>query len=91
MGSNLPDWNYEEELRKTADAFTKARVAVYPAEAGGLKPDSLFDAGALPKSMTNAHQATDAAITELQNDSKQRNANQATMEELAHETGGEAH
>ena len=79
-----------EELRKTGDAFTAARVAVYPVEARGLAPDSLYDAGALPQKMTGAYSATQAQVTQLQNGSIQRNANQATMEELAHDTGGKA-
>jgi VWFA-related protein len=79
-----------EELRKTGDAFTAARVAVYPVEAKGLAPDSFYDASALPLKVTNARDATQAQVTQLQNSSIQRNANQSTMKELAHETGGKA-
>jgi len=79
-----------EELRKTGDAFTAARVAVYPVEAKGLAPDSLYDASALPLKVTNARDATQAQVTQLQNSSIQRNADQSTMKELAHETGGKA-
>jgi VWFA-related protein len=79
-----------EQLRKTGDALTAARVAVYPVEASGLAPDSLYDAGALPLKVTNAAGATQSQVTQLQNGSIQRNANQATMGELAHETGGKA-
>lgn len=82
--------NYNEELRKTADALTAARVAVYPVEAGGLAANTLYDASALPLKVTNAAGATRAQVTQLQNDSIQRNANQATMKELAHDTGGKA-
>jgi VWFA-related protein len=79
-----------EELRKTGDAFTAARVAVYPVEAKGLAPDSFYDASALPLKVTGANSATQAQVTQLQNSSIRRNANRATMEELAHETGGKA-
>ena len=82
--------NYNEELRKTGDAFTAARVAVYPVEARGLAPDSMYDAGALPQKVTGEYSATQAQVTQLQNGSIQRGANQATMEELAHDTGGKA-
>jgi len=77
-----------EELRKTGDAFTAARVAVYPVEARGLAADSPYDASALPLKVTGEHSATQAQVTQLQNASIRRNANQATMQELAHETGG---
>lgn len=55
-----------------------------------MAANTLYDAGALPLKVTNAAQATHAQVTQLQNDSIQRNANQATMKELAHETGGKA-
>jgi hypothetical protein len=79
-----------EELRKTGDAFTAARVAVYPVEARGLAADSGYDASALPQKVTGEYTAIQSQVTQLQNASIQRNANQATMGELAHETGGKA-
>jgi VWFA-related protein len=82
--------NYNEELRKTGDAFTAARVAVYPVEAGGLAANTLYDASALPLKVSNEADVIRTQSTQLQNDSIQRNANQATMKELAHETGGKA-
>ncbi len=88
--SSMGEGGDYEELRKTADAFTAARVALYPVEARGLAPDSLYDASALPLKVTNAADATRAQVTQLQNGSIQRNANQATMQELAHDTGGKA-
>jgi VWFA-related protein len=87
MGEGL---GYNDELRKTADAFTAARVAVYPVEAGELAPNTLYQASALPQKVTGEYSATQAQVTQLQNDSIQRNGNQATMEELAHDTGGKA-
>jgi VWFA-related protein len=88
--SSMGEGGDYEQLRKTGDALTAARVAVYPVEASGLAPDSLYDASALPLKVTNAAGATQAQVTQLQNGSIQRNANQATMGELAHETGGKA-
>jgi VWFA-related protein len=79
-----------QDLRQTANAFTAARVAVYPVEAKGLAPDSFYEASALPLKVTNAAGATQSQVTQLQNSSIQRNANQATMGELAHQTGGKA-
>jgi VWFA-related protein len=88
--SSMGEGGEYEELRKAGDAFTAARVAVYPVEARGLAPDSFYEAGALPLKVTGANNATQAQVTQLQNGSIQRNANQATMGELAHETGGKA-
>ncbi len=88
--SSMGESGEYEELRKTGDAFTAARVAVYPMEAKGLAPDSFYEASAPPLKVTNAREATQAQVAELQNSSIQRNANQATMKELAHETGGKA-
>jgi len=82
--------NYNEELRKTGDALTAARVAVYPVQAGGLAANTLYDASALPPKVSNEADVIRTQSTQLQNDSIQRNANQATMKELAHETGGKA-
>jgi VWFA-related protein len=88
--SSMGEGGEYNELRKTGDALTAARVAVYPVEAGGLAANTLYDASALPLKVTNAADATRSQVTQLQNDSIQRNANQATMEELAHDTGGKA-
>ena len=90
MGTNLPDWDYNAELRKTGDALTAARVAIYPVEAGGLAADPLYDAGALPLKVTGAAGATQAQVSRLQDASKLRTAKQATLEELARDTGGKA-
>ncbi len=88
--SSMGEGGEYEELRKTGDAFTAAQVAVYPVEARGLATDSFYDASALPLKVTGANSATQAQVTQLKNGSIQRNANQATMGELAHETGGKA-
>jgi VWFA-related protein len=88
--SSMGEGGEYEELRRTGDAFTAARVAVYPVEARGLAPDSFYEASALPLKVTGANSATQAQVAQLQNGSIQRNANQSTMGELAHETGGKA-
>jgi VWFA-related protein len=81
---------YEEEVRRTADQLTKAQVAVYPVEAGGLVY-SLYDASSIPRNVyADAKHATQDQITDFQNDTTQRNANHATMDDLAKDTGGEA-
>jgi len=84
------DRDYEEDVRQTADALTRAQVAIYPVEAGGLATDPLYDVSGPPLKVTNAQQATTAQVTQLREDSKPRTANQATMDELARDTGGKA-
>jgi VWFA-related protein len=81
---------YGDDLRTTADQLTKAQVAIYPVEAGGLVY-SLYDASSIPTNrQTIPGQATQDQVTDFQNDSVQRNADHATMDELARDTGGEA-
>jgi VWFA-related protein len=81
---------YEEEVQKTADELTKAQVAIYPVEAGGLLY-SLYDASTITSNVTaTARQSTQSQMQDLQNDTTQRNGDHATMDELAKDTGGEA-
>jgi VWFA-related protein len=81
---------YGESVQRTADELTKAQVAIYPVEAGGLVY-SLPDASSVTINMqSNARQATSQQVADLQNDSVQRNGDHATMDELAKDTGGEA-
>src|SRR5258708_39885632 len=41
---------YEEQVKRTADQLTKAQVAIYPVEAGGLVY-SLYDASSIPRNV----------------------------------------
>ena len=84
------DRDFLEEVRHTADVLTRARVAIYPVEAGGLAADPMYDASALPLNVTGAYGASEAQSRELQNGSMQRTASQSTMEEMAKDTGGKA-
>ncbi len=43
---------YEEKYAKTMDMLADARVSVYPIDAGGAKPDSLYDSDSAPASAT---------------------------------------
>jgi hypothetical protein len=69
--------------------LSAARVALYPVDARGLVPDSFYsDASALPQKKTEA-------ASELQGRAQiegsiKRNAENATMEEWARQTGGRA-
>lgn len=87
----LPDQrDHTEEVKKTDAALAAAQVAVYPIAAEGLATDSLADAGA----QAVIHSAYDAQIAQTQTmrrDAIERNANQAAMDEIANDTGGQAY
>ncbi len=85
-----PQRQYQIQVRTTGDVLTRARVAIYPVDAKGLETDSFFEASALPAAVTGAQSATQAEISTIREDSVQLNANHATMDELASDTGGEA-
>jgi VWFA-related protein len=93
--TSLPDQDavvrqYQEDVRKTADQLTKAQVAIYPVEAGGLLY-TLYDASSIPANRSaNAQQARQDQQADFQRDTTQRNADHSTMDELAKDTGGEA-
>jgi len=81
--SPSPDMNdamprdYQDTVKKTDDLFAAADVAVYPIAAGGLAPDATYG-------------ASRQGPSSLLGDSIRRNANFATMDEIARDTGGEA-
>lgn len=85
------DWGrrYEEELRKTADILSASRVSLFPIDARGLAPDPFYsDASALPQGKNEAESQRQRR-SQIEN-SIRRNAENATMEEWARETGGKA-
>jgi hypothetical protein len=77
---------YQDKIRAAADALTEARVAVYPVDARGLEgPQSYLAAN--ENSSTLRHPGGDIAAS-LRRESDARTMAQATMDELADETGG---
>ena len=79
--------------------LTMARVSIYPIGASGLATDSLYDASNppdhsldyhLPGGSSSAQQAVAIENNSLHADAAARIQNQATMEQLAHDTGGQA-
>jgi VWFA-related protein len=87
------DRDYQEEARKTTEALTRARVAVYPVEPGGLAPDSFYDAGALGPAGERVNSAGGAILAQrnyFQRGTAERTGKQATMDVLADQTGGKA-
>src|SRR3984957_16439116 len=81
---------YREEARKAADMLTVARVAIYPIDASGLWEPTEFSAADNPTIPTDVHAATQAQTMQLSQEREQHSSNQATMQELADDTGGKA-
>jgi VWFA-related protein len=77
---------YEDKVRAAADALAEARVAVYPVDARGLEGPQSYSA-VNENSSTLRHPGGDIAAS-LQRESDARTMAQATMDELADETGG---
>jgi len=85
----------QEDVVKTANLLTAAQVAIYPIGAGGLNPDPHFDFDnqqsprlAIGQTVEQVH--TQFQTTDLQNGARTRNQTFTYMDELAHDTGGEA-
>lgn len=90
LGMNMEtvDRSYEDDLQRTASLLTDAQVAVYAVDARGLVGSTLSDASkpgtdALGSLITGAEFGTQVA----KNTSQVRET-QATMDELAQQTGG---
>lgn len=83
---------YSEEVAKTANLLAAARIAIYPIGVGamGLAPNAMHDASApTSPSVTGARTATQFQVQSLDTESTQRVASEASLEELATNTGGE--
>jgi VWFA-related protein len=91
------------KLRETTNMLAAAQVAIDPVAAEGLDPDSyasgsrLYPLGASTvqppqpgQTVTPSMGAGQAENAELQQEHTQRYANQATIDEVAKDTGGEA-
>ncbi len=83
-------YSYTDEVRETAKMLSDARISVYPIDARGLTVYSQFNAanacptgrcslGSLPPSATAMHNERDQILRE-----------QATMQQMAQDTGGKA-
>ncbi len=77
--------NYRDEVKKTCDLLTQARVAVYPVGAQGLWTPGMYNA-ANGKAPQNQSQGT-----ALINEQEQMDQQEGSMDEIAAETGGHAY
>jgi hypothetical protein len=76
---------YGGEVQRTATLLTMAQVAIYPIAAEGLVNDAIYEANANRVSQSRA-----LGSGPNFGDSGSRNANYASMETLAEDTGGKA-
>jgi VWFA-related protein len=85
---------FEDDLKKTIDLLTAARVAIYPVDARGATNNTFYQAQNQLNGMTTGVSqiigATGAQATQTMNDDAQRNTDQETMKQLAHDSGGKA-
>lgn len=87
--------NYGDKLASDAQALVDARVAVYPVDARGLVAPSLYDASGNmlatdPVFMMNPGRIGPAMGAELSRENSDLFFSQATMEQIADDTGGTA-
>jgi VWFA-related protein len=77
--------SYRDQVAKTCDLLTQARVAVYPVGAAGLWTPAVYNAanGTAPKNQ--------ALGTALINEREQADEVEGSMEEIATDTGGHAY
>ena len=83
---------YSEEVAKTANVLAAARIAIYPIGVGemGLAPNRMHDASApTSRGITGARTATIYQSQSLDTESTLRVQSEASMQELAFNTGGE--
>jgi VWFA-related protein len=79
---------YEEEVQKTSEILAAARVAIYPIDARGLRPSNFYDASIPPTNPGSNPSALQSAS--LYKEDLQRIAENASMDEIAIDTGGKA-
>jgi hypothetical protein len=80
---------FRDQVQKTADMLTAARVAIYPIDASGLWEPAEFSAADATSVPSDPHAAAQAQTTQWSQERERHYANQGTMQTLADETGGE--
>jgi VWFA-related protein len=92
---------YKDELRRITNMLAAAQIAIYPISAEGITSNNFYTASKTytpdlsqfpgPASGSNlGRAAAQDQNTDVQQEDSERNANQATMDEVAKDTGGEA-
>jgi VWFA-related protein len=83
---------YDEQWKKTVDMLAEARVSVYPVDASGLTPHTLYSAEnpKLSGQPTNFQGVIQAQTSSLNSNLQSNALNMADMDILATATGGKA-
>ncbi|MGC2162614.1 MAG: VWA domain-containing protein [Silvibacterium sp.] len=79
---------FHQQLAETAELLDASRVSLYPVNARGLDTNSFYDAD-IPPSNPGVPESQRQS-TALSNEEVERDARNATMDELADQTGGKA-
>ncbi len=87
--------SYGDKLQSDAQELVDARVTVYPVDARGLVAPGLYDASGNPLANDPSFASNPASIgpamgAELTRENTDLTFSQATMEQIAHDTGGTA-
>jgi VWFA-related protein len=82
--------NFSDEIKKTDAALAAAQVAIYPISAEGIAPDSLYGSDTQLAGVHSAYDAQEQSNRLIHEDANRRNADHATMDEIADDTGGKA-
>jgi VWFA-related protein len=93
MDQGLKLRQYGDEVSKTANLLAAARIAIYPIGVGamGLAPNRILDSSApTSASITGARTATIYQSQSLDTESTERVASNASLEEMATNTGGQS-
>lgn len=75
--------NYSDDFAAVASALTDAQISIYPVDPRGMETQALFD----PQSEGRLNPFSEGAT--LRRESDVRYSNQASMQDLAYETGGQ--
>ena len=81
---------FQDDIQRTADLLTGARVAIYPIAAQGLMGNTAYQANAMEVSETRPSNPSQNQSGQLQKDVAQGQLMRESMEELAKNTGGQA-
>jgi VWFA-related protein len=83
--------NYGPQIAEAADALIDAQIAMYPIDARGLAPPSVFDASNSGRDKFGRSLGRGGRLgTAMSNESSQLQSVHGTMQEMADRTGGKA-
>ena len=93
--SDLPDpfsavRSFEDEIRRTSELLASSQIAIYPISPEGLVAQSVYEANAGEISQMRPANQSRLLAKQMGSEDVTRDSSRAAMQELAHETGGEA-